>query len=381
VQLARSQKLESVGRLAGGVAHEFNNKLMGIMNYVELCRDELPPEHSVRSYLDEIATEAQQSADIARQLLAFARKQHIAPKVLDLNDALGGMLGLLRQLLGEDIDFDWRPGAALWPVKLDPAQIGQVMANLCVNARDAIAGVGKVTIETTNVTLDHAYCAEHADAAPGEHIRLTISDSGCGMDAQMVANLFEPFFTTQELAKGAGLGLATVYGIVRQNQGHVAVQSEIGKGTTFSIYLPREASETDMGPDAMAPEKLPHGTETILLAEDEKSVRVTSVIFLKQFGYTVMVAETPEEALRLGGTHAGPIHLLITDVIMPGMNGPDVAGLLAAKHPKLKSLFTSGYTADVLKARGTLDEGMPFLSKPFSRHDLARKVREVLDGR
>jgi PAS domain S-box-containing protein len=380
-QLQQARKMESVGRLAGGVAHEFNNKLMGIMNYVELCRDELSAQHPVRSYLDEIAAEAQHSAGIARQLLAFARKQHIAPKVLDLNDALAGMLGLLRQLLGEDIDLDWRPGTHLWPVRIDPAQIDQVLTNLCANARDAIAGVGKVAIETGNVTLDDTYCAEHADAAPGEYVRLTVSDTGCGMDTQMVANLFEPFFTTQELAKGAGLGLATVYGIVRQNQGHVAVQSAVGKGTTFSIYLPRAASEANTGSTAVTTEGLPRGTETILLAEDEKSVRATSGLFLKQFGYTVLTAGTPEEALRLAGAHSGPIHLLITDVIMPGMNGPDLAKRLAEKCPNLKALFISGYTADVLRARGTLDERMPFLSKPFSRDDLARKVREVLDGR
>jgi PAS domain S-box-containing protein len=379
-RLLQAQKLESVGRLAGGVAHEFNNKLMGIMNYVELCRDELPPEHLVRSYLDEIATEAQHSAHIAHQLLAFARKQHIAPKVLNLNGVLAGMLGLLRQLLGEDIDLDWTPDTALWPVKLDPAQIGQVLTNLCANARAATAGVGKVAIATANVTLDDAYCTEHAEAAPGEYIRLTVSDTGCGMDAQMVTNLFDPFFTTQELAKGAGLGLPTVYGIVKQNAGHIEVQSEVGKGTTFSIYLPRATREAGTGSVAGTPEGLPRGRETILLTEDERSVRLTSRLFLEALGYTVLAADTPEEALRLGGAHSGPIHLLITDVIMPGMNGPDLAGLLVAKHPKLTCLFMSGHTADVMEQRGALGADVPFLAKPFSRDDLARKVREVLEG-
>jgi PAS domain S-box-containing protein len=380
-QLAQAQKLESVGRLAGGVAHDFNNLLMGIMNYVELCRDEVPPEHSVRGYLDEITRDAQRSADITKQLLAFARKQVITPKVLDLNDALVGMLKMLRHLMGEGIAVNWMPGTHLWPVKIDPGQLDQILANLCVNARDAIAGVGKVAIETATVTLDAAYCAQHVGAAPGEYVRLAVSDSGCGMSKNVIAYIFEPFYTTKEVGKGTGLGLATVYGIVEQNHGHIEVQSAVGKGTTFSIYLPRAASEADTGPVAVTPEKLPRGTETILVAEDEKSVRVTSRQFLKQLGYTVMVAETPDEALRLGGTHAGPIHLLITDVIMPGMNGPDLAGLLAAKHPKLKCLFMSGYTADVMTQRGALGADVPFLAKPFSRHDLARKVREVLDGR
>jgi signal transduction histidine kinase/CheY-like chemotaxis protein len=380
-QLAQAQKMESVGRLAGGVAHDFNNQLMGIMNYVELCRDELPPGHPVRGHLDEITRDAQRSADIAKQLLAFARKQVIAPKVLDMNDALAGMLKMLRHLMGEDIELTWGPGAAVGPVKMDPGQLDQILANLCVNARDAIAGVGKVTIETANTTLDDAYCAMHADAVPGDYIRLSVSDSGCGMSKDVLAHIFEPFYTTKEVGKGTGLGLATVYGIVEQNHGHIEVQSEPGKGTTFSIYLPRAASEADTGSAAVTPERLPRGTETIVLAEDEKSVRVTSRLFLEALGYTVLAAGTPEEALRLGGAHSGSIHLLITDVIMPGMNGPDLAASLAGERPNLKCLFISGYTADVITHRGTLGAAGHFLAKPFSRHDLACKVREVLDGR
>ena len=379
-QFVQSQKLESVGRLAGGVAHDFNNLLMGIMNYVELCRDEVPPEHSVRGYLDEITRDAQRSADITKQLLAFARKQVITPKVLDLNDALVGMLKMLRHLMGEDIAVNWMPGTHLWPVKIDHGQLDQILANLCINARDAIAGVGRVTIETANVTLDQAYCAEHPGTAPGEYVGLAVSDTGCGMSKDVLAHIFEPFYTTKEVGKGTGLGLATVHGIVEQNHGHIEVQSEVSKGTTFRIHLPRATSEADTGPVAVTPERLPRGTETILLAEDEKSVRLTSRLFLEALGYTVLAAETPEEALRLGGAHAGPIHLLITDVIMPGMNGPDLAAFLTGEHPKLRCLFMSGYTADVMLHRGTLKEGMPFLPKPFSRRDLARKVREVLDA-
>jgi PAS domain S-box-containing protein len=379
-KLRQSQKLESVGRLAGGVAHEFNNKLMGIMGYVELCRDELPPEHPVRGYLDEITTEAKHSAGIAKQLLAYARKQVIAPKVLDVNDALAGMLTTLRHLMGAEIAVSWMPGTHLWPAKIDPGQLDQILANLCVNARDAIAGVGKVTIETANIILGEAYSAAHADAVPGEYVKLAVSDTGCGIGKDVLAHIFDPFFTTKEVGKGTGLGLATVHGIVEQKAGHIEVRSEVGKGTTFSIYLPRAASEADLGPAAMAPPRLPRGTETILLAENEKSVRVTARLFLEALGYTVLAADTPEEAQRLGSAHPGPIHLLITDVVMPGMNGPALAGLLAEQRPHLKCLFMSGYTAEVLKARGTLNEGMPLLSKPFSRDDLARQVRAVLDG-
>ncbi len=372
-------KLESVGRLAGGVAHDFNNLLMGMMNYVELCRDELPPGHPARCYLDEITHDAQRSAAITQQLLAFARKQVITPKVLDMNDVLAGMLKMLGHLMGEDIALIWMPGAPLWPVSIDPGQLDQILANLCVNARDAIAGVGRVTIETANTRLDQAYCATQPEAVPGDYVRLAVGDSGCGMSEDVLAHIFEPFYTTKEVGKGTGLGLATVYGIVEQNHGHIAVHSEVGKGTTFHLYLPRAAAAAPAGAVAVAPVALPRGTETILVAEDEKSVRVTSCRFLELLGYTVLAAATPTEALRLAGAHTGPIHLLLTDVIMPGMNGPDLAGLLAEGRPKLKCLFMSGYTAEVMMRRGMLGAGRPFLSKPFSRDDLARKVREMLD--
>jgi PAS domain S-box-containing protein len=375
-QLQQVQKMDSIGRLAGGVAHDFNNLLMGMMNYVELCRDEIPPTHPARTYLDEITTDARRSAGITQQLLAFARKQVIAPKVLDLNDALAGMLKMLRRLMGEDIDLTWMPGLDLWLVKIDPGQLDQLLANLCVNARDAIAGVGRVAIETANTTLGNTYCAQHAGTVPGEYVRLAVSDNGCGMSMEVLAHIFEPFYTT----KGTGLGLATVYGIVEQNHGRVEVQSAVGEGTRFTIYLPRATAEVNLTAVAAAPAERPRGTETILLAEDEKSVRVTSRQFLQQLGYTVLAAETPEEALRLAGAHPGPIDLLITDVIMPGMNGPALAGLLAEARPQLKCLFMSGYTADVITHRGTLDTTVQFLSKPFSRDELVRKVRQMLDG-
>jgi PAS domain S-box-containing protein len=377
-QLQQALKMETVGRLAGGVAHDFNNLLMGIMNYVDLCRDGLPPDHPIRPYLDEITSDAKRSADITRQLLAFARKQTIAPKALDLNDALASMLKLLRHLIGENIDLAWLPGTGLWPVKLDPSQVDQVMANLCVNARDAIAGSGKITIATANVTLDAGYCAHHAGAVPGDYVRLTLSDDGCGMDKDVQAHLFEPFFTTKGVGEGTGLGLATVYGIIEQNRGHISVHSEPGQGTTFRLYLPRYAGPT-LAPDgANVSAGHPGGHETILLAEDEKAIRVTTQHILGRLGYTVLTAERSEEALRLAAAHVGPIHLLITDLIMPGMNGRDLARRLVELRPGLKCLFMSGYTADVITDHGGLGEGMHFLPKPFTRDVLAHTVREVL---
>ncbi len=377
-QLQQAQKMESVGRLAGGVAHEFNNLLMGIMNYAELCRDGLPPEHPIRSYLDEISSDSQRAADITRQLLAFARKQIIAPKVLELNDAVAGTVKMLRCLLGADIELAWLPGANLWPVKIDPGQIAQVLANLCANARDAITGVGKVTLETENVPLDQADAAARPDVAPGDYVLLAVSDDGCGMSKDVLARLFEPFFTTKGIGQGTGLGLATVYGIVKQNSGWMNVYSEPGQGTTFRLYLPRAAAKPDAAAGPATSAEPPRGSETILVAEDEKSIRVTTRLFLEPLGYTVLAAATPEEALRLAGAHAGPIHLLITDVIMPGLNGRDLARRLAEQRPSLKCLFMSGYTANTIMQRGVLDESQQFLSKPFSRNDLVRKVREMM---
>jgi PAS domain S-box-containing protein len=379
LQLEQAQKLEAVGRLAGGVAHDFNNLLMGIMSYVELCRDGLPPEHPVRSYLNEISADAQRSANITQQLLAFARKQVIAPRILDVNEALAGMLKMLQHLMGEDIELTWQLSANLWPVRMDSSQLDQILANLCLNARDAIAGVGRVTIETANTRLDADPGAESTCAAPGDYVRLTVSDSGCGMSRDVLEHVFEPFFTTKGVGKGTGLGLATVHGIVIQNHGRIDVHSEVGQGTTFHIHLPRAAAPAPAALPAAASAR-PRGTETILLVEDEKSVRLTTQQFLERLGYTVLVAETPAAALRLADAHAGPLHLLITDVIMPGMNGRDLADRLSGQLSDLKCLFMSGYTADITVRRGTLDATVQFMAKPFSRDDLARKVRAVLDG-
>ena len=378
-QLAQARKMESVGRLAGGVAHDFNNLLMCIINYVELCKDGVPLDHPIRCYLDEIGTAAQRSANLTRQLLAFARRQPISPKALDLNTAVAGMLKLLQRLIGEDIDLIWNPGEGLWPVKLDPAQVDQLLANLCVNARDAISGVGRVAIETANVAVDRAQCAGHAEAIPGEYVLLAVSDNGCGMTRDVLDHVFEPFFTTKGVGRGTGLGLATVHGIVRQNNGFVIASSEPGKGTTFRLYLPRVSLEIDEVPQAR-PAAAPRGRgETVLLVEDERSLRESCALFLDALGYKVLVADTPAVAQEMAVRYPDEIQLMLTDVVMPGMDGRQLAERLQASRPTLKCLFMSGYTADVIAHRGVLDEGVQFLSKPFSRDDLARKVRAVLE--
>jgi PAS domain S-box-containing protein len=380
-ELQQSQKMELVGRLAGGIAHDFNNLLMGIMNYVELCQEALPGEHPVRAWLDEIMNDAERSADIVRQLLTFARRQPSEPEVLDLNDAMAGMLRMLRHLMGEDIDLSWAPAAEPWLIRVDPGQVSQVLANLCVNARDAIVGTGKVAIRTENVALDSAWCAAHTGVVPGDYVLLAVSDDGCGMSPDVLAHLFEPFFTTKGIGKGTGLGLATVHGIVKQNAGWIGATSEPGRGTTFTLYLPRAASAASSAePLPVSPLATPplRGAETILLVEDEKCVRVTTHYYLEQLGYTVLVADTPAAALRLAGEYAGPIHLLITDVVMPGQNGRDLAARLCESRPGLKCLFMSGYTTDVITQGGVLDAGVQFIPKPFLRNELAGKIRSVL---
>jgi two-component system cell cycle sensor histidine kinase/response regulator CckA len=290
------------------------------------------------------------------------------------------MRKLLGRLLGENISLTWSPGPALWKVKLDPSQGDQILANLCVNARDAIAGVGRLNIETCNFTADESYCAGHIDAVPGEYVLLSVSDTGHGMSKEVLAHIFEPFFTTKEVGKGTGLGLATVFGIVTQNKGFITVYSEPGKGTTFKIHLPRFAAPAPEAQIAEAPTKPPRGTETILFVEDEKSVRVTTKLSLENLGYKVLVADDPGKALTLAAQHPDEIHLLITDVIMPGMSGSDLAGKLCSARPSLKRLFISGFTADIIAKEGVLESSMHFLTKPFGRDVLARKVREVLDG-
>jgi two-component system cell cycle sensor histidine kinase/response regulator CckA len=378
-QFMQAQKMESVGRLAGGVAHDFNNMLGVILGYTELAMNKLGSSNPAYADLEEVLKAARRSADIIRQLLAFARKQIVEPVVLDLNDTVERMLKMLRRLIGEDIKLAWLPGAEVWPVKIDPSQIDQILANLCVNARDAIAGVGGITIETAKVTLDEAYCAEHPGFVPGPFVEITLSDDGCGMDPQTLAHLFEPFFTTKEVGKGTGLGLATVYGILKQNGGFINVYSEPGRGTTFEIYLPRHAGEQDQaveGGEKTAPP--PAEGETLLLVEDETAILNLVTMILEKQGYKVLSAGTPGEALRLGEAHTGGIDLLVTDVIMPEMNGRGLAERLQVLYPNLKVLFMSGYTANAIVHHGVLGQGVHFVQKPFSTRDLAVKVREAL---
>ncbi len=378
-QLKQAQKMESVGRLAGGVAHDFNNMLGAILGYTELGLLEVSPADPIHGTLKDIQKAAQRSADLTRQLLAFARKQTVTPRVLDLNKTVEGMLSMLRQLIGENIDLAWLPGKDLGPVRMDPSQIEQMLANLCVNARDAIPDTGKISVETGTATFDEAYCAAHVGSVPGEYLLLAVSDNGCGMDAETRSHLFEPFFTTKEVGKGTGLGLATVYGMVKQNNGFIDVCSRPGQGTTFNIYLPRHAAEADRTAKMAAAHPTAQGYETILVVEDEPMILDIAVKILNRHGYTVMAAATPGEAIRLAREHAGEIHLLMTDVVMPEMNGKDLAKNLLSLYPNLKRLFMSGYTADVIAHHGVLDEGVQFIQKPFAVQTLATKVREVLD--
>jgi PAS domain S-box-containing protein len=378
-QLRQSQKMESVGRLAGGVAHDFNNMLGVIIGQTEICLHQTPLEHPNYAALHEIRKAAERSTDLTRQLLAFARKQAVTPRVLDLNETVEGMLNMLRRLIGEQIHLAWLPGPGLWPVRMDPSQIDQILANLCVNARDAIVDVGKIAIETRNIILDRTFCDELVGVAPGDFVLLSVTDDGCGMDKKTMENLFEPFFTTKEEGRGSGLGLAMVYGIVRQNSGFINVSSKPGQGTVFKIFLPRFKGKAVKMPQQKAAESPAQGSETILLVEDEPAILDLTTMMLESQGYTVLATSTPEQAIRIANEQAGAVHLLITDVVMPGMNGRDLAAKLLSIYPGLKCLFMSGYTADVIAHHGVLGEGVNFIQKPFLMRDLAISVRQALE--
>ncbi|OGQ88977.1 MAG: hypothetical protein A2512_09755 [Deltaproteobacteria bacterium RIFOXYD12_FULL_56_24] len=378
-QLRQAQKMEAIGTLAGGVSHDFNNMLSVIIGHAEMALRKVDPTDPFFASLQEIRKAAGRSADLTRQLLAFARKQTVVPKVLDLNVTLEGMLKMLRRLIGEDIDLAWLPGSGLWPVLMDPSQIDQILANLCVNARDAIAGVGKVTIETRNAVIDEGYCAEHPEVVAGEYLLLSVSDNGCGMDRLTAGKVFEPFFTTKELGRGTGLGLSTVYGIVKQNNGFVNVYSEPGHGSTFNVYLPRHDAKIEEIPQESRALPMAGGHETILLVEDEAAILDMTRQMLEGIGYRVLIASTPAEAIQLAKKHPGEIRLLLTDVVMPEMNGQELAKTLLGLYPGIRPLFMSGYAGNIIQRHGELDEGDNFIQKPFSIRALAAKIREVLD--
>ena len=377
-QLNQAQKMEAIGTLAGGVAHDFNNLLTVIKGYAEIALLQIKPEQVGHEELQGILQAAQRSAELTRQLLAFARKQTVAPQKLDLNRAVTGMLTMLNRLIGEGIDLRWLPAGDLWPVRIDPGQVDQILANLCVNARDALVGSGRISIETTNIVLDNDYCAGHADASPGEYVLLTVSDNGAGMDREVQDHIFEPFFTTKAVGKGTGLGLATVYGIVRQNEGFINFYSEPGRGTTFRTYLPRRDGERPEAAAAPAAAPPVASGETILLVEDDEIILKVTTRILASLGYKVLAAATPNSALKLAKEYPQKIDLLLSDVVMPELNGQELAARISALKPGIRCLFMSGYTADVISNNGLLAEGINFLAKPFSLPELAAKVRSSL---
>ena len=377
-QLHQAQKMESVGRLTGGVAHDFNNILGVIIGYSELALMKTGSIPDLHDDLKKILDAARRSADIVRQLLAFSRQQVIHPVALDLNSTIEEMLKILQRLIGEDIELAWIAQADLSSIRMDPTQMNQILANLCINARDAIKGTGRITIETEMVEMDGQYCADHVGFLPGKFVRLAVSDTGCGIDHEDQAKIFEPFFTTKELGHGTGLGLSTVYGIVKQNQGFINVYSEPGKGTTFKLYFPPCMVKGSILERTVGRNIQRGNGETILLVEDDPVLLATASKMLKNLGYHVLKADTPGEACNLAEQYPGSIHLLLTDVIMPEMNGKDLAHHLQTRSSKLKCLFTSGYTASVVEQSGVLDKDIHFIQKPYSIYDLGSKILEVL---
>lgn len=380
-QLHQAQKMEGIGRLAGGVAHDFNNLLTAILGYTELAQKASAPDSPAYRHLAHVRQAADRAAALTQQLLAFARKQIIEPKVICLNDVLSSMDKMLRRLLQENIEIVTLPARGLWLVRVDPTQIEQVLLNLAVNARDAMPHGGKLVLETGNAALDEQYCASRPDLRPGEYVVLSVTDTGSGMSDEVKSHLFEPFFTTKELGKGTGLGLATVFGIVKQAEGHIAVYSEPGRGSMFRIYLPRTAMPASTRHISDNIDKTRGGTETILVVEDEPMIRRLIVDTLSSLGYTVLEASNGEEALTRAADISQPIHLLLTDVVMPRMGGRKLADALMASRPRLAVLYISGYTENAIVHQGELDAHVEFMHKPFTHAALTRRVRDILDAR
>jgi two-component system cell cycle sensor histidine kinase/response regulator CckA len=379
-QFFQAQKMEAVGRLAGGVAHDFNNLLTIILGHTELAMMRETMSTTLYNRMQEVHMAAKLSANLTRQLLAFSSKQTITPKVLDLNSTVESMLKLVHRLIGEDIHVEWKPGKDLSKVRMDPSQIDQILANLCVNARDAIDGPGMITVQTGSATFDEIYCAQNTEAKPGKYVMMSVKDNGCGMDDETKEKIFEPFFTTKEQGKGTGLGLATVYGVIKQNNGFIEVESAPNKGTNIRVYLPEHRTSKMAIPERLSAPPTAKNSETILLVEDEAGVlRITERI-LKNLGYSVLTATAADEALGLIRSHTGRLDLMLTDVIMPQMNGRELAQHVMSLRHGLKYLYMSGYTANIISEHGILDEGIQFIHKPFSMKELAHKVREVLDA-
>ena len=380
-QLIHAQKMDAVGQLAGGVAHDFNNMLAVVMGNAELALESVAPNAPTHGFLKEILKATDRSANLTRQLLAFARKQTAEPQILDLNDTLAGMLKMLRRLLGENISLVWKPSKNLGFVKIDPSQIDQILVNLCVNARDAIGKTGRISIKTCQADIEAIDGSPHSFSPPGKFVRMTVEDNGCGMDAQTISHIFEPFFTTKEVGRGTGLGLATVYGIVKQNGGFIEVDSTPGSGATFNVYLPRhEAPDESAVPETPMPASRT-GHETILLVEDEPTILHMVCSLLERQGFNVLAAARPNDAIRIAKRHSGTIDLLLTDVVMPQMNGCDLAARIDDIRPGTRRLFMSGHTTEVLSHHGILNEGIHFIPKPFSATTLAAKISEALAGR
>ena len=379
-QLLHAQKMEAVGRLAGGVAHDFNNLLTIISGYGRMLLDALPSEDPLRVYAEEVITAAGRAGGLTSQLLAFSRRQVMRPRVIDVNGLLSRADSMLRRLIGENIDLCLSLAPEAGNIKADPGQVEQIVFNLVINARDAMPEGGKLTVETGAVHLDDSYAKAHIGVRPGDYAMIAVSDTGHGMDAETRLHIFEPFFTTKEQGKGTGLGLATVYGTVKQSGGDIWVYSEPGRGTIFKIYFPRvdEAASAEPGASRTAPKQ---GAETILVVEDEKGVRELEAETLRRQGYTVLKACDPVEALELARRHGGTIQMLLTDVVMPQMSGRQLAEQLLAVRPELRVLYVSGYTENTVVHHGVLEPDVEFLGKPFSQQALAQKVREVLDKR
>jgi PAS domain S-box-containing protein len=380
-QFRQAQKMEAMGRLAGGVAHDFNNLLTVINGYSELLLAKMTPDHPMKGDLEEVLRAGTRAAGLTRQLLAFSRKQVTEPKILDLNTIVSGMQIMLQRLIGADVELVTVPGRGLWRVHADPGHLEKVIVNLAVNARDAMPRGGKLTIETQNVEVDDTYVQLHAQARAGSHVRISVSDTGTGMDLETLSRLFEPFFTTKEVGKGTGLGLSTVHGIVRQSGGHVEVYSDLGKGSTFKVYLPRAEEETQTDRKIRPPVSGAKGSETILVAEDSDTVRRLCEEILRAAGYRPLSAKDGEDALRVAKEHPEPIHLLLTDTIMSGIGGAELGVHVTRARPGIRVLFMSGYTDRGVEDQGLLEVGAAFLQKPFTREGLLGKIREVLDVR